>query len=89
MHRQGEEAVGVPLLEHPEVLVALVTFATVGVELVREVLHRRDRLVQGDHGRSLVLEVGVLQGEAESPTRGLLGIDVIERPVFTIRDFES
>jgi hypothetical protein len=89
MHRQGEEVAGVPLLEDPQVVAALVSFATLGVELVREMLHRRERFAQKQTRRSSIVEVDLLHAHAEFPTQRFLRAEVTDLPVLIIRDFES
>jgi hypothetical protein len=89
MHRQGEEVADVPLLEDPQVVAALVSFATVGLELVREVWCRRRRFTQDRERWSSVLEIDVLQARAAFPTGTCHRADAIALPVLIIKDSES
>ena len=78
-----------PLLKDPQVVAALVSFATVGLELVREVSCRRRRFAQ-DRGRwSSVAEVDVLRARAVFPTRPCQQADLIALPVLIIKDSGS
>lgn len=79
----------VPLLEDPQVVAALVSFATVGLELVREVSCRRRRSAQDRERWSSVLEMDVPQALAVFPTRPGQRADVNALPVLIIKDSES
>ena len=88
MHRQGEEVGGVPLLEDPQVVAALISFATVGVEVFREVWHRRDRLGREQERRSSSVEADTRHAGTGCPSQHHRA-SMIDPPVPIITDIES
>lgn len=77
---------GVSLFEDPQVVAALISFATVGVALVHQVWCRRRRFVRVQKRWPMIVEADTPETRAGFPFRSCQDAEVVLLPVLLIKD---